>query len=72
MNCNECLEKLDSYVDRELSEVELAEVKQHLKDCPPCEDRYDFQADVKMLVKVCCDQGEAPAELRAKLREILF
>lgn len=72
MNCNECLDRLDSYTDRELSEAELREVKQHLEECPPCEDRYQFQADLKRLVKVCCDQGEAPPELRAKLREILF
>ena len=72
MNCNECLDRLDSYTDRELSEAELREVKQHLEECPPCEDRYQFQADLKRLVKVCCDQGRAPAHLRSKLREILF
>jgi mycothiol system anti-sigma-R factor len=72
VNCNECLDRLDSYTERELSEAELREVKQHLEECPPCEDRYQFQADLKRLVKVCCDQGEAPPELRAKLREILF
>ncbi len=72
MNCRDCLDQLDSFVDRELSDDELEKVKVHLADCPPCEDRFTFQADVKRLVRVCCEQGEAPAELRAKLREILF
>ncbi len=72
MNCGECLEKLDQYVDRELNDREVAQLKQHLEFCPPCEDRYRFQADLKRLVKVCCDQGEAPPALRDKLREILF
>lgn len=72
MNCQECLDQLDSYADRELSDEELVKVRLHLEACPPCEDRYTFQADVKRLVRVCCEQGEAPAELRAKLREILF
>ena len=72
MNCDDCLQKLDQYVDRELSDGEVAELQAHLADCPPCEDRYRFQADLKRLVKVCCDQGEAPVELREKLRQILF
>jgi len=72
MNCDDCLQKLDRFVDRELSDREVAELQQHLSECPPCEDRYRFQADLKRLVKICCDQGEAPAELREKLRQILF
>jgi mycothiol system anti-sigma-R factor len=72
MNCDDCLQKLDQFVDRELNDREVAELKQHLAECPPCEDQYKFQTDLKRLVKVCCDQGEAPAELREKLRQILF
>jgi mycothiol system anti-sigma-R factor len=66
------VEKLDRYVDRELTDAEVEEVRQHLRDCPPCEDQFRLQASVKRLVKVCCDQGEAPAHLRKKLNEILF
>jgi mycothiol system anti-sigma-R factor len=72
VNCRDCLENLDPYLDRELTEAELAEVKRHLADCPPCEDYYRLQVNVKRLVKVCCDQGQAPAHLRSKLRQILF
>ena len=72
MNCRDCIQKLDLYLDRELSEEELDEVKHHLAECPPCEDRYQLQAHMKRLIKVCCDQGTAPPHLRQKLREILF
>ncbi len=72
MNCGECLEKLDPYVDRELNDVELAEVRRHLADCPPCEDLYQLRASLKRLVKVCCDEGTAPEHLRSRLRQILF
>jgi mycothiol system anti-sigma-R factor len=72
VNCRDCLESLDSYVDRELTDDELSEVKRHLAECPPCEDFYQLQVNLKRLVKVCCDQGEAPASLRSKLRQILF
>jgi len=72
VNCTDCLQKLDGYVDRELSDVEVAELKRHLSHCPPCEDRYQFKTDLKRLVKVCCDQGEAPQALRDQLHQILF
>jgi mycothiol system anti-sigma-R factor len=72
VNCSECLENLDVYVDRQLTDAELEEVKRHLAHCPPCEDHYQLKASLKRLVKVCCDQGTAPEHLRSKLREILF
>ncbi len=72
MNCTDCLEKLDQYVDRELTDSELAEVRRHLEDCPPCEDHYQLQVHMRRVVKVCCDQGMAPEQLRSRLRQILF
>ena len=72
MNCTDCLEKLDQYLDRELTDSELAEVKRHLEDCPPCEDHYQLQVHMRRVVKVCCDQGVAPEQLRSRLRQILF
>jgi mycothiol system anti-sigma-R factor len=74
MNCRECEDNLERFVDRELSDAEVTELQQHIRECPPCEDRYRFQADFKRLIRVSCCQPEsnAPESLRAKLREILF
>jgi mycothiol system anti-sigma-R factor len=72
VNCRDCLRNLDPYVDRELTDAELAEVRRHLADCPPCEDYYQLKDSLKRLVKVCCDRGKAPEHLRSKLRQILF
>jgi mycothiol system anti-sigma-R factor len=72
MNCGDCKEKLDRYVDRELNNTEVLELKLHLESCPPCADQYDFQVHLKRLVKVCCDQDEVPPAFRAKLRQILL
>jgi mycothiol system anti-sigma-R factor len=63
---------LERYVDRELTDQELNEVRGHLERCPPCEDRYRLQAGLKRLVKLSCDQGTAPPTLREKLLQILF
>jgi mycothiol system anti-sigma-R factor len=72
MNCDGCIEKLERYVDRELTDQELGEVRGHLERCPPCEDRYQLQAGLKRLVKLSYGQGTAPATLRQKLLQILF
>jgi mycothiol system anti-sigma-R factor len=72
VNCGDCHERLDRFVDRELSDAEVAELKRHLAECPPCDDRFQFRAHLKRLVRVCCEQDRAPESLRNKLREILF
>lgn len=71
MNCADCMDKLDSFVDRELSEEELRQVRLHLELCPPCEHVFNLRADLKRLVKVCCDEPKADAALRNKVRELL-
>jgi len=72
MNCSDCNEKLDRYVDRELSSSEVVEMKLHLEGCPPCADQYEFQASMSRLVKRSCECDEAPPAFREKLRQILL
>jgi anti-sigma factor RsiW len=50
MNCPDCKEKLDRYVDRELNNTEVLELQLHLEGCPDCSDQYEFQAHLKRLV----------------------
>ena len=49
----------------------MLELQLHLESCPDCADNYEFQASVKRLVKVCCEQDKAPEAFREKLRQIL-
>jgi mycothiol system anti-sigma-R factor len=72
VNCQECIDQLERYVDRELSAAEVEQIKHHLDDCPPCAERFQFEASVKRLVRRCCEQDTAPPALREKLRQILF
>ena len=65
--CHDALNVLHSYVDRELTEVDLVVVQQHLDDCPPCAKHFHFEEDVKRLVhnKACPER--APQELIARI-----
>ena len=71
MNCRDCKDKLDRYLDRELSNTERHELGLHRQGCPACAENYEFQAGLKRLVKVCCEQDKAPEAFRQKLRQIL-
>lgn len=71
MNCPDCQDKLDRFVDRELTNTEALEIQLHLEGCPDCNDQYEFQAQLKRLVKHSCDCDSAPAGFREKLRQIL-
>jgi mycothiol system anti-sigma-R factor len=72
MNCRDCAERLERYLDRELTDAEVDELRRHLTFCGPCDDRYRFQANLKRLVRVCCHQYAAPDTLRDRLRQILY
>jgi mycothiol system anti-sigma-R factor len=66
MNCDEVVTRLDQYVDRELSVVEIEQVRQHLEDCPPCLQLFHFEASVRRLVRrACCES--APESLRERI-----
>ena len=71
MNCRDCKEKLDRFVDRELNDLDVTEIKFHLEGCPDCEQQYEFQAHLKRLVKLSCERDTVPPAFREKLRKIL-
>jgi len=67
MGCDECLERLYPYLDRELGETELAEVKRHLADCPPCEGTFVFESAFLARVRDCQTSDVAPVALRERI-----
>ena len=40
MDCADCLERLYTYLDRELAPAEVTQVRAHLDDCGGCEDSF--------------------------------
>ncbi len=70
MDCQDTMGRLSMYLDRELSDDEVGQVKGHLQSCPPCEQVFDFQAELKRLVRKECCADDAPARLRAWVRKL--
>jgi len=67
INCRDCLQALNPYIDRELDDDDIAHVRSHLDECRGCLHLYQFQESVRRLVHVRCQQQSAPNSLRAKI-----
>jgi mycothiol system anti-sigma-R factor len=58
---------LNPYLDRELSDEDIVQVRQHLEVCGGCVHVYQFEESLRRLVRVRCQEQGAPESLRAKI-----
>ncbi len=52
--CDALLERLETFLDGECPQDVEAAVEEHLRLCPPCLDRADFERKVRQLVASRC------------------
>ena len=64
--CEKCEELMQPYLDRVLSDAELAEAEAHLAECGWCERRYRFEVSLRQYVRQAADEP-MPPQLKAKL-----
>lgn len=72
-NCTEVLEDLQRYLDGEMPEPRVGQLRDHLAECYPCADRATFEEQVRALVRECCHETAPPgliARIRARLDEV--
>jgi len=65
--CKETLDRLQTFLDRELSAEEIVVVRFHLDQCPPCEHLFRFEERLRRLVKIRACTETAPDTLRAEI-----
>jgi anti-sigma factor (TIGR02949 family) len=68
-DCSDCEQKLQQYVDRELTAVELVEVEEHLTSCNYCRRCYRFERTFRMVVKRVLAEPMSP-ELKQRLLDL--
>ena len=71
LGCEEVARRLHTFLDRELEDVEIAEVQTHLDNCRECLSRFRFEASFRRLVRARSTEQPAPAGLREGLVERL-
>ncbi len=64
--CNDALTDLYQYLDHELDTETRAIVERHLSSCSPCLEAFDFEAELRKVIRDR-SQERVPDELRAKV-----
>ena len=70
-DCHDTLERLDDYLDRELSPGERRHVKIHLAICLQCARHYRFERGFIADVRAKLERVEAPPELMSRIQSSL-
>ena len=56
-DCDDSLHELYTYLDGELTDERRQKIKEHLDECPPCLDRFDFEDELRhVIAKKCVDK----------------
>ncbi len=69
-DCEDALHELYSFLDGELTDERRHRIRRHLDDCQPCAEPYDFEAELREVVRRKC-QEQVPDHLMAKVRKAL-
>ena len=71
MNCQETLETLWQYLDKELDGGASSELQRHLEDCRQCFSKVEFERRLREIVRRSCAGEHAPPELRERISRLL-
>jgi mycothiol system anti-sigma-R factor len=61
-SCERAYKELFPYLDRELSEEEMQQVRRHLADCPPCEHLFKLEGTVVRFIRERAPRDACPAQ----------
>jgi len=67
LNCAETVQRLDDYLDRELSAEEVAAVEQHLEHCVGCAGAFAVEQGLLDAIRAKLTRLRMPAGLMAKI-----
>ena len=67
LTCEEAIQRLHSFLDRELDAEEVAEVRTHLENCAECRSKFRFEASFSRLVRSQAGGQSAPIGLRKRI-----
>ena len=67
--CAHCEEMMQPYLDRILTDEEMARAEAHLAECEPCRRRYRFEESLRVYVRKAVVEPMS-VELRLKLASL--
>ena len=66
-DCGETIRELETFLDDELSDDARSQIQEHLDGCLDCLQAFDFQAELKAVIRLKCRNDEIPPGLLAKI-----
>jgi mycothiol system anti-sigma-R factor len=69
-NCEDALTELYTFLDGELTTDKREHIRQHLDDCNPCLEHYDFEAELRIVISTKCRES-VPESLKEKIAATL-
>ena len=69
-DCDDALTNLYQYLDAEMDDASSATIRAHLDECNGCNERFDFESRLKIVVHERLAE-EVPPEFIQRLREAL-
>ena len=69
--CQEAIDTLYHFLDGELTAERRVEIAQHLEDCAPCLDAFDFEAELRIVIARKC-RDQVPEALRERVYRALM
>lgn len=71
LTCEEAFERLDDYLDRELTPDQMRLVHEHLEICAVCASEYRFESGIIAGVREKLRRVAVPEGLRARISALL-
>jgi mycothiol system anti-sigma-R factor len=68
--CEEALTALYGFLDGELTDAKRIEIRHHLDDCSPCLEVFDFEAELRLVIRQRC-RDQVPDALREQVAKRL-
>ena len=68
--CNDALQEVSGYLDRELPTFTAWKVRRHLKSCNGCGAAYEFEQRLRVVIRLRLRE-DPPPEFLARLREAI-
>jgi mycothiol system anti-sigma-R factor len=69
-SCEEFLRELYLYLDGELDDGARVQVEMHLRQCSPCLEKFDFEAELRKVISDRCSE-RVPDSLRLRIIALL-
>jgi mycothiol system anti-sigma-R factor len=71
LDCNETIDRLYHFLDGELTDDRRREIQQHLDECAPCLEAFDFEFELRVVVANRC-KDHVPDALRQRVHDALL